>query len=261
MGRVRGRFEDHDIAGDQGRHHLPTRNRHREIPGRDDPGDPKGLANAHRPLVGELRRHRLAGHPPPFAGHQVGDVDPFLDVAAGLRQDLAHLAGHCASEALLLLGHQRPERVQNLAALGRRRASPHRAGRPGGTDGHRHVRRGPLLEPADHVSRIGRVVAGERGAGRGIAPLPGDEVMEFLRSYGYVSHDHLAGNRQLRSRYPRRPLRALPARTLLQPNLRRRGTTWLGHSGPRDDRARAAMWPRSAPLRPRSGAPAQSRRR
>ena len=179
--RVRRRLEDHDVAGDQGRHHLPARDGHREVPGRDDPGDAKRLADAHRPLVGELRGDRLAGHPAAFAGHQVGDVDPFLDVAARLGQDLAHLAGHRPGEPLLVLGHERPEGVQDLAALGGGGPLPHRPGRPGGADRHRHVGRATLLEPPDDVAGVGRVAALERRAGGGIAPLPGDEVAEGRR--------------------------------------------------------------------------------
>ena len=107
-----------------GRHHLPARDRHREVPGRDDPGDADRLADAHRPLVGQLRRRRVAEHPAALAGHEEGDVDALLDIAASLGQDLAHLAGHRPREALLVLGHQRPEAVQDLAALGCRGASP-----------------------------------------------------------------------------------------------------------------------------------------
>ena len=45
-------------------------------------------------LSGSSDGHRVAEHAPPLAGHQVGDVDAFLDVAARLGQDLAHLARH-----------------------------------------------------------------------------------------------------------------------------------------------------------------------
>ena len=131
-GVSRRRLEDDGVAGDQRRHHLPARDRHREVPGRDDPGDADRLADAHRPLVGQLGRHRVAEHPPALAGHQVGDVDAFLDVAARLGEDLAHLARHRPRQALLVLGHQRAEAVQDLAALrGRRRgATSGRRSRP-----------------------------------------------------------------------------------------------------------------------------------
>ena len=141
VGRVAGRLEDHGVAGDEGRHDLPARDRHREVPGRDDPGDADRLADAHRPLVGQLGRDRVAVHPAALAGHQERDVDAFLDVAAGLRDDLAHLAGHRPREPLLVLGHERAERVEDLAALRGGRPLPHRPGGPGGLDRHRDVGR------------------------------------------------------------------------------------------------------------------------
>ena len=87
-------LEDDRVAADQRRHHLPARDGDREVPGRDDAGDADRLADAHRPLVGQLGGHRVAEHAAPLAGHQVGDVDAFLDVAARLGEDLAHLARH-----------------------------------------------------------------------------------------------------------------------------------------------------------------------
>ena len=48
------------LPRDQRRHHLPARDRHREIPGRDDPGDADRLADAHRPLVGQFGRDCIA---------------------------------------------------------------------------------------------------------------------------------------------------------------------------------------------------------
>ncbi len=68
--RVARRLEHDGVAGHEGRHHLPARDRHREVPGRDDPGHADRLADAHRPLVGKLRRGRLAEHPAPLAGHR-----------------------------------------------------------------------------------------------------------------------------------------------------------------------------------------------
>ena len=176
--RVGGRLEDDGVAGDERRHHLPAGDRDREVPGGDDPGDPDRLADAHRPLVGELGGDGVAEHPAALAGHQEGDVDRFLDVAARLGEDLAHLAGHGPGQALLVLRHQGAEGVEDLAALRRRRPLPHRLGGAGGPDGHRHVGRGALLEPPDEVAVVGRVAALERRAGGGLAPLPGDEVAE-----------------------------------------------------------------------------------
>ena len=186
--RVGRRLEHDGIAGDEGGHRLPARDRHREVPGRDDPGDPERLADAHRPLVGQLGGDGVAGHPAALAGHQVGDVDAFLDVAARLGDDLAHLARHRPGEPLLVLGHQRPERVQDLATLRRGRPAPHRAGRFGGLDGHRDVGPRALLEAPDDVARVGGIAALERLAGGRIDPLPGDEVSEGGRLDGGLGH-------------------------------------------------------------------------
>ena len=165
-GRVARRLEHDGVAGHERRHHLPARNRDREVPGRDDPGDPDRLADAHRPLVGQLRRHRVAEHPAALAGHQVGDVDAFLDVAAGLREDLAHLAGHGPREPLLVLGHQLAEAVEDLAALRSRRGLPARQGHLGGADGHGRVRLRAGLEAPDDVASVSRVQALEGLPGR-----------------------------------------------------------------------------------------------
>ena len=117
------------------------------------------LADAHRPLVGQLGRDRLAGHPAALARHEERDVDALLDVAARLREDLAHLARHRPGQALLVLGHERAEAVQDLAALrGGRRLRQRGAGHLGGPHGHRDVGGGAGLEPPDDV----RVSAGLR---------------------------------------------------------------------------------------------------
>ena len=87
-------FDDDGVAADQRRNQFPRRNRHREIPRRDQPAQTDRLAHAHRKLVGHLGRCRESVKPSPFAGSVVSAVDGFLHVAAGLLQDLAHLAGH-----------------------------------------------------------------------------------------------------------------------------------------------------------------------
>jgi len=184
MRRVARWLEDDRVARDEGRHHLPARDRDGEIPGGDDPGDPDRLTDAHRPLVGQLARDRVAEHPATLAGHQEGDVDALLDVAAGLGDDLAHLASHCPGQALLVLGHQGAEPVEDLAALRGGCAPPQPAGHLRRADGHGDIRSGSLLEPPDHVARVGRVAALERGTGRRVGPLAGDEMTEGRRLCG-----------------------------------------------------------------------------
>ena len=168
--RVAGRLEHDRVAGDERRHHLPARDRHREVPGRDDPDDADRLADAHRPLVGQLGRDCVAECAAPLAGHQERDVDAFLDVAARLGEHLAHLAGHRAGEALLVLRHELAEAVEDLAALRSGRPSPAALGVLGRPHGPRDVGRGAGLEAADDVARVGGVAALERRAGLRIRP-------------------------------------------------------------------------------------------
>ena len=122
--RLRRGLEDDGVAADQRRDDLPRRDRHREIPRRDDRADAERLAHRHRELVAQLRRHRLAEHAPPLAGHVEGHVDRFLDVAARLVQDLPHLAGHVARELLLARGDDLRRLEEDLRAQRRRHQPP-----------------------------------------------------------------------------------------------------------------------------------------
>ena len=57
---VFGRLEDARVSAEQRRKHLPGRNRHRKVERRDDAADADRPAEAHRPLVPQLARHRVA---------------------------------------------------------------------------------------------------------------------------------------------------------------------------------------------------------
>ena len=133
--------------------------------------------DAHRPFVGQLGRHRVAEQPSALAGHQERDVDPLLDVAARLGQDLAHLARHGPGETFLVLRHEGAEAVQDLAALGRRRRLPGWQGSVRGADRHRDVRSRACLEAAHDVSDFGRIHTLERGPGNAVDPAAGDEQL------------------------------------------------------------------------------------
>ena len=146
------------------------------------PATPIGWRMLIAHLSGSSRRHRVAEHPAALAGHQVGDVDAFLDVAAGLRQDLAHLAGHRPGEALLVLGHERAERVQDLAALRAPAcAATSAAAVSAALMAIATSAAVPCWKRPMTSRRVGRVAALERGAAGGLAPLPGDEVAERRR--------------------------------------------------------------------------------
>ncbi len=259
MRRVRCRLEHDGVAGDQGRHHLPARDRNREVPGRDDPGHADRLADRHRPLVGQLRGRRVTEHPASFAGHQERDVDALLDVAASLGQDLAHLARHRSGDPLLVLGQERAEAIEELSALRGRGRAPARQRRLRSSSGPPDVGRRARLEPADDVARVGRVVALEHRAGRRIDPLAGDELPERWRLLDprigrcagmdpIVVDDHRTNLlRHVRRRPP--------------PSRHRPGTASPARSGPRDGAARGAAWRRSARRLPRSDGRARSRHR
>ena len=79
----------------------------------------------------------------------------------------------------LCCGHQRAEaRRGSRRAWGRACAATSAAPSQAALTAIADVGRGPLLEPPDDVARVGRIAALERGAARGLAPLPGDEVAE-----------------------------------------------------------------------------------
>ena len=99
-------------------------NRDREVPRRDRADDADRHAHRHVELVLELRRRRLPPQPAALAGHVVGHVDRFLDVAARLGLDLPHLVGHQVGERRLLALEDLREAVEDLAALRRGHEPP-----------------------------------------------------------------------------------------------------------------------------------------
>src|SRR6059058_528424 len=70
--RIFGGFQHDRISADQGRHHLPRGNGHREIPRRDHPADAVEFPHAHGEFVGQFRRRGLTKEPEAFAGHEIG---------------------------------------------------------------------------------------------------------------------------------------------------------------------------------------------
>src|SRR5438874_2019857 len=106
------------LAADQRWNDLPGRDRHREVPGRDDRAHAERLAHRHRKLVAQLRWHGLAEHPPPFPGDVEGHVDGFLDVAPRLVQDLAHLARHVSRKGLFAVDEDLRRAEEDLRTHG-----------------------------------------------------------------------------------------------------------------------------------------------
>ena len=142
------------------------------------PATPIGWRMLIAHLSGSSDGDRLAEHPAALAGHQERDVDPFLDVAAGLGEDLAHLPGHRPGSRSLCSAMSAPKRYRISPRLGagvRRHIGPAVSA---ALIAMRDIGRVPGLEAADDVARVGRVAALERRARLGVGPLPGDEVPE-----------------------------------------------------------------------------------
>ena len=168
------------VAGDQRGEELPRRDRHGEVPGRDHGADAQRLADGHGELVGQLRGDGRPEQAAAFAGSVVAAVDGFLHVAAGLLDDLAHLAGHVAGVFFLARDQELRSLVQHLGAARRRHQTPLLERLLGGLDGVVHVFLAGFLEDADHFARVGgiEVFKGSTGAARD--PLAADKVLEHL---------------------------------------------------------------------------------
>ncbi len=133
---------------------LPRRDRHREVPGRDERADADRRAHRHRELVRELGRRRLAVEAAALAAHEEGHVDRLLDVAARLLEDLAHLARHVARVLLLAVAQDLAEPVEDLAALRAGHEAPALVRRGCGVDGVLHVALVGVREAADQVGHV-----------------------------------------------------------------------------------------------------------
>ena len=103
---------------------LPGGDRDREVPRRDRADDADGHPHRHLELVAQLGGRRLAEEAAALAGHVDRHVDRLLDVAAGLREHLAHLAAHQLGQLVLLLLEQAREAEEDVAALRRRHEPP-----------------------------------------------------------------------------------------------------------------------------------------
>jgi hypothetical protein len=200
--REGGGLQHDGVAADERRQNLPRRDGHREVPRRDDAAHPDRLADRHRELVAQFRGRRLAVLAAALARHEERHVDGFLDVAAGLLEHLAHLAGHVAREALLALDQQLGPPVEDLGPLRPGHEAPVLEGPRRGVDGPLGVDpRGPG-ELADDVVVVGGVPVLEDLAGRRRHPLAVDEVL--IHRHGALVHGHGVVLSGVRSIIPRR---------------------------------------------------------
>src|SRR5439155_1133971 len=93
----------------------------------------------------QLRRHRLAVEPPPFARLELEVVDRLLHFAERLAERLAFLERERARQLLFALGHLDRRPRQHFAAPRRRRTPPRRQRSLGRGDGALRV-----FAPAHH---------------------------------------------------------------------------------------------------------------
>ena len=187
VGDVLGRLEDHGISAQQRGEHLPGRNRHRKIEGRDEPRHADRAPEAHCPLVAKLRWHGAPEEPAAFRVRVVRGIDAFLHVPPRLGQHLAHLAGHSRRNRFFALDQQVADAMEHLAADRGRSLGP-----PGEPALGRLHRAGDVLGPGpreapDDVAPLRRIAVLEIGARSGGHPLAGDEVLEVLGHTRQVS--------------------------------------------------------------------------
>ncbi len=224
VGRVARRLEHDGVAADQGRHHLPARDRHREVPGGDDPGDPDRLADRHRPLVGQLGRasyRRTAGGPRRPSGRRCRcPPGRRLGPRPGPCPSRGSSPGPgapCARPAAPRSGTgSRPAWGRESGA--RRRRPSRRPGSPG--------RRRPPCRPGSWPTRS-RVSAGLRLSN--VRPLTESTHSPAMNSWYVGSRPRLSA-----------VVMPAPARRPSPPSHRRPGTGSPGRSGRRAGRAHGA---------------------
>ena len=142
-------------------------------------GDADRLADAHRPLVGQLAGHRVAEHPPALAGHQVRRCR----CPPGHRR--APRRGPCPSRASSHApGAPCSPRAARRTHTGSRRAWARallrQAGSASSAARMAAATSAALLarEMTDQVARVSRIARLECLAGFRLAPLAADEIAE-----------------------------------------------------------------------------------
>ena len=140
------------------------------------------MPRAHSPFVGELRRNHVAELTAALAGDVVGHVDALLDVAAGLGDDLAHLARHLAREVVLAREHDLAGPEEDLAALWGGVEAPTIESAPGRIDGAVNVGDRRLRDVRDELTGRGIDVL-ERAAVSRVDPAAIDVVLERGRRH------------------------------------------------------------------------------
>src|SRR5579864_8774706 len=113
---------------------------------------------------------------PAEAGRVLAHVDRFLDIPAGLLEDLAHLLRHQPSELFLALLDDERRLQGDLAPGRRRRVPPAGEGFLGRLDGGVDILPVGRLHHSQHLIFVGRVGGGEGLARLRLDPLAADVV-------------------------------------------------------------------------------------
>ena len=140
--RLLGGLDDDRAAGGERRRGLAGDHRGGKVPGRDPGGDADRLLQDDDPLVGLVRRDRVAVDALRLLAEPLEERRRVGDLAARLRQRLALLAREQPCQLLLPLEHQVREPAQNRGALLGGAGTPGRIGPLGRLD-----RRPRLLDP------------------------------------------------------------------------------------------------------------------
>ena len=185
--RALRRLPHQGVAAHQRDRGVPRPHRAGEVERRDHPDDPERVPGLHQPVPGPLRGHRTALELAGETHGEVTDVDHLLDLAPGLRDDLADLDADQVRERVLMRGQQLAEALDQPAAHRRRDGPPlqergvRAVDRPldvrGAREGHRRDglagHGADDLDPAGARQRVGVGTAAVQGGGGALPQLGG----------------------------------------------------------------------------------------
>ena len=160
----RGRLEDHGIAGYQRRRDFPDGNGDGKIPRGDGRDHAQRLLHRVSEVLGQLAGQRLAAHAPRLAGHELQDVDGFLDLAERVFDCFALFARQDPRQLFFLLFHHQRGFGDYAPAHRRRRVAPRRKPIAGRGDGLPSLFAGRKRRQTDDFVKIGRITPLDRAA-------------------------------------------------------------------------------------------------
>ena len=180
MRRIFRRLEDHGVAADQRGKQLPGRDRQRKIPRRDQRAHADRRAHGHGELIGQFRRRGFTEQAPAFAGHIESAVDPFLHVAAGFFEHLAHFAGLDARELFFIFAQKLADTIEQFTTLWRRHQTPTGKGIFRGLDCSIHICRCRGGKQTDQIVPLRRIAVLKSPLRFRRQPLTIDKVLECV---------------------------------------------------------------------------------